>query len=421
MAYQNGILKWIDEENNLSVTERLFSLSLFLIAFVIPFGGIVVSYFIAISVTLFLICLFQKRKLQFTKSGFILLFASFYLLHLIGMTYTQNSKAGWTDLGLKISLLLFTALFAASASFIQINIEKILVFFTAGCTVAGICCLIIASLNYVQVPMREQFFYMRLSWFMHPAYFSMYLNFALVFLGWQRIKSDKTLNIKSAISYPLILFITLLIVLLASKIGNITMVILILTYAILLLTKRSKLKTNLLFLFVTIIFLTSLFLYLRNSTNRFFTIKHAIEAKDIDKGTTESTAIRKLVWQTSVTLLKENWLCGVGSGDVSDVLKSEYSRLGITGAYKESLNAHNQYLQTWLGLGIAGLIVLLLLIFLTMYYSIKERNHLLTFFLILVALNFLTESMLQRQAGVVFFSFFSSLLIFYKNRDLPES
>ena len=51
---------------------------------------------------------------------------------------------------------------------------------------------------------------------------------------------------------------------------------------------------------------------------------------------------------------------------------------------------------------------------LNIFYPIifyREKNNLLyTYFLIIIAFNFLSESMLETQAGVLFYAFFNSIM-----------
>ena len=84
---------------------------------------------------------------------------------------------------------------------------------------------------------------------------------------------------------------------------------------------------------------------------------------------TKNTELRKGDAYNSVNLrvekiksakevIAQNWLWGVGIGDVQDVLNEEYKKRGFELGYKVNLDTHNQYLETWIGLGIFGLFLL---------------------------------------------------------------
>ena len=83
---------------------------------------------------------------------------------------------------------------------------------------------------------------------------------------------------------------------------------------------------------------------------------------------------------------------------------------GMKTAYDEKLNTHNQYLQTTIALGMVGFIILVLSLLAPLVQAIKKRNQLYVLFLLLFIINILVESMLETQAGVIFFAFFNSLI-----------
>ena len=136
----------------------------------------------------------------------------------------------------------------------------------------------------------------------------------------------------------------------------------------------------------------------------------------IDKQTTESTSVRVLIWGVATEIIKNNFLFGVGTGDVKDVLLEKYKENGMTGAYNEKLNAHNQFLQTFVALGLPGIILLLSSFIFPFILAIRKRNYIYISFLTIVFVNFLTESMLETIAGVMFYAFFNSLLMVNVNR-----
>jgi O-antigen ligase len=79
---------------------------------------------------------------------------------------------------------------------------------------------------------------------------------------------------------------------------------------------------------------------------------------------------------------------------------------------EHKLNSHNQFLNTSVALGLTGLICLLLCLGLPVLLTLKNINLLLWGFCVLSGLNFLFESMLETQAGVMFFAFFSTILCY---------
>jgi O-antigen ligase len=97
-------------------------------------------------------------------------------------------------------------------------------------------------------------------------------------------------------------------------------------------------------------------------------------------------------------------------------MQERLSKYGFNQLVKEDLNPHNQYLQTGLEIGIFGLAILLLFICLTMISAYNRNDFLMMILISSFAFNMLFESMLQRQSGLVFLSFWVGLLLLKHNR-----
>jgi activator of 2-hydroxyglutaryl-CoA dehydratase len=68
-------------------------------------------------------------------------------------------------------------------------------------------------------------------------------------------------------------------------------------------------------------------------------------------------------------------------------------------------------LQSGIEIGIFGLIVLLFLLFKGITIAWKNRNYLLLFVVLNLAFNMLFESMLQRQSGIIFYTFWITFFV----------
>ena len=107
---------------------------------------------------------------------------------------------------------------------------------------------------------------------------------------------------------------------------------------------------------------------------------------------------------------------GVGTGNVDENLSrvligvNQIEMSTKTQNNEIRYNPHNQFLQTALELGILGLAVFLFILFTSIQWGIKSRNGLLVLVISCLSFNCLFESMLQRQTGIVFFTFWIVLL-----------
>ncbi len=146
----------------------------------------------------------------------------------------------------------------------------------------------------------------------------------------------------------------------------------------------------------------------------------SLNINQLDKTSSESTTVRFLIWEQSIEIIKQNILVGTTVGDTNDALYKTYQQNGLTGALEHSLNAHNQYLQTFIGLGIIGFLALCLLTFGQLIKSFLQKNFLLFIFSLLIIQNFLVESMLQAASGTLFFVFFYCIFNLITNKQLID-
>jgi O-antigen ligase len=117
------------------------------------------------------------------------------------------------------------------------------------------------------------------------------------------------------------------------------------------------------------------------------------------------------IWKSSIDVIKKNLILGVGAGDASHQLQKEYLHNGYTDAYYNNLNAHNQYLEVLVGTGLIGFLIFVSILFYLIKKMFTNKNLLFGMFIGNVLIFFLFESILNRLAGVTFFSLFAFLLL----------
>ena len=126
----------------------------------------------------------------------------------------------------------------------------------------------------------------------------------------------------------------------------------------------------------------------------------------------DGTVARVIVWQNALEVIKENPVFGVGTGDTKQALMNKYKEKNISTALENELNAHNTFLQTYMSIGVFGFLVLVLSLIIPAWFAFKQKKIVYLLFLVLVAFHFLVESMLAKQAGVVFYAFFNAVLFY---------
>lgn len=140
-----------------------------------------------------------------------------------------------------------------------------------------------------------------------------------------------------------------------------------------------------------------------------------------DDSTTQdftNVTLRLFLWKTAYESIKENkyYYFGCGNGDVRENQKlsiGRYEKNLSEGNRKAELwkyNIHNMYLHSLYMLGIPGLALFVMLIFLPLFFRLPSSYQLFNIiFTITAALFMFIEASLQTQAGIVFFTFFSML------------
>lgn len=126
--------------------------------------------------------------------------------------------------------------------------------------------------------------------------------------------------------------------------------------------------------------------------------------------------LRQRLWSTAIEAHKRNdfKLIGYGPNGSKPIIKSIYLKRGFKD--KSYLNSHNQYLTTLVDGGYVGLAMLVLIFIFSIIISIKNKSLENVLIVILIMASFLTESMLERQKGVVIFSLFLSISLIQQKK-----
>lgn len=141
-------------------------------------------------------------------------------------------------------------------------------------------------------------------------------------------------------------------------------------------------------------------------------------AEDIPKF--NGTSLRITFWDVGINKLieKDRFLIGLTPGDRRTVLNEEFFKNGLNPWY-ENYNIHNQFVQTLVELGLIGLVLYLLIHIGCIIIAIREDNFLLLTFIIGLIIFQMTESIIERNKGIVFVIFFLLLLKQF-NQSLSE-
>ncbi len=370
---------------------------------------------------------------QLTHNYPALIFIGLYVLNVAGMLYTTDVKPGAADLETKLAILVMPLVLGSVPPIGNIRVSHLCKVFVAVNTAAALFCVGGAIYHYFFHQTNKYFFYHDLSGLigMHAIYFSMYLSFCLFTLtdylvnNWYR--SERWLK------WTIMMLMGVLfgvVILLSSKTILLSLLLFLSGFCIFyFLSNRKHWVSALLIIAANAIVIFAL-LVVPYTRERF---RHAFETdfQFMREGNYDiyytGLSLRVVIWKLSVEIVRENnvWLAGVGTGDSQAFLDDKYRQYHLYTGNKAlndngylGYNGHNQYIQFLLCLGIVGLLYFILYLGIPAWTALRRRDYLFLAFVLFFAICCLTESILCRQKGVVFYALFSALFMFH--RFLPS-
>jgi O-antigen ligase len=239
-----------------------------------------------------------------------------------------------------------------------------------------------------------EFLSSRFSIFMHRSYFACYLVIGIILLV------DNLKSVFSLSNLVLIFFFSIGVLQTGSKAGVVCL-FLVFVFQFYSLLKLKHKKFNWILTFSIFLF-SSILLTNNPIKSRFESMFDAVgNMQTKNNNSVESNTARIIMWNTSLDVWKENFLFGTGTGDYDDELTAKNLEYKNQGVAKERLNSHNQFLNSAVQLGLVGFFVLLMIFVSSYFFSDKKLWQLLI--LIVFLINFLVESFLETQAGIILF------------------
>jgi hypothetical protein len=116
-------------------------------------------------------------------------------------------------------------------------------------------------------------------------------------------------------------------------------------------------------------------------------------------------------WRTGKDIIKQNFIFGVGVGDVQDAYNTQYDINNSRLNPENRLHSHQQFMTIWISGGIIALALLLLQIILSLKIAFERKSILLYLFVVIITFSYFFEDTLETQVGVTLTSFFLSFLL----------
>lgn len=374
----------------------------------------------ALSAVTLLACDWSTLKENLKQKKRILLAGSVAVLNLLGMAYTSNVHDGFSLVERSaITLIIPVIILLVTPTKKQVNI--ILYFFVTVCLLVCFYCVLYSFyriyqagsfINAEKISDRPYYFFinneltskaMRIS----PIYLGLYINFCIAFL------LVKVFMQKESWKGNFILLIVFHFF--QALIFSLSAVLALFALWMIVLFKLASDKTvvqrmSILFTFFVVIGICFLGIYsIKPLHDRIF-VKPEYHFENAHVSYWSGVTLRLGVWECAAEAVAEAPIIGHGTGDADDVMVAKYKERRFLLAEYMQLNAHNQYMQSYLMHGIIGIAVIFSVLLFPFYFAVKEGNWLLIMFLVILFLGFLTEVLFDVQKGLVFFSVFFPIL-----------
>ncbi len=394
-------------------------LIIFLVALFMPFGFIMGP----LAVLLFVCWLLSgdwKTKWENIKSAnFLWIWLGFFFWNLLSYAWTENKSSGLFHIQVQLPLFGIPIVLASMRLDVKTT-RRLFAVFIFGLFASGVF-MLSRSTWYLLTENRNTFYYQDFcARVVHPAYLSMYFCAGIMLLFHGILLQSFPARPWKVVAIALCLFFAVIIFLLSSKLGLISMVLLFGGYIVYAIIRFKRYVVGIAALLVVI---AGFFIALKAFPKVGVRIQtmagiFSPSAAPIDPSEAESSRVRILIWEAAATVVERHPATGVGLGDSQDSLIGEYQSRGMTGAMEKNLNAHSQFFQSAVQSGLPGLILLLLLFVAPIVYGLRRQYGFMVLTACLIVFNFMTESMLEAQAGVIFMSFFYCLILFSIDRTV---
>jgi len=336
-----------------------------------------------------------------------------FLLIFLSVTFGYfNSTYAANAIGLierSIPIILLPLLLLSQPELFQFHKKTIFNALAAGCVIAALICwgsLLIQAIS-------EQSFSNIFSWRstrqkatsildIHPSYISIFLFTAIGFIAKTHINRANNKNRKTGPYVVLVILITFLFQLLSR-----TALIYFMFASILFLVLQRKFKLLLGYVLLIATLALTIFYGLEDKSQYF----ERVLLKETGIAGEENLDKRFVRWKVLLDLFAERPLLGHGTGDVEIMRAIKFKEMDDLTAYKHKYNAHNQYLETLVSQGAVGLFFLLFALGYLIYICLRTKSYFFLFALLGFMFCAMTESLLQRSWGIVYFSLISGMLL----------
>ncbi|MEI6310996.1 MAG: O-antigen ligase family protein [Bacteroidota bacterium] len=391
--------------------KHIYTILLCIIIALLPWGRSINGFGIVLLSLVWLLSMDWKAKWYNIKEykWVILPLLLYFVSLLVGLIYTPNVEAGLDEIVKKLSFLLIPIIIVSIFDKIEGHTDLFKKVLIGSLLLNFVIALIYAYVNY-QKGNTLAFFYIHLLGFtkMHPSYLSLYLILAICFLYELAQKESKYYFIL----IPIFIVFTLLLV------ARTEIFILFIVLLIISLHHFNKTKNlSILILSVSVLISCSL-IAIKNIPELNTRFSVLVKGEENNHTFTGVKNERSKIWAISYDQIKKTPFWGIGTGSSASFFNKRFIELNYKLFLDKKINnAHNQFIQQLLIVGIPGLIILLFLYSFIFFKSLQYKYLYLFIFSITLIIASLTECIFETQSGIVFISIFYTLISLFAIKE----
>ncbi len=409
----------IAENNKIALAYHLSLLSIAFLIAILPKMVVLGFLLMFLSIVYGLI----RKQFIFQFDSVLGAFALLYVIYLIGAFFTHNSSAAGKYLEYKLSFILMPFLFSFRPKFV-LKLSFPIIGLSLGILAVSIWGFTKAIAVYSVTNYALAAFTASNICIDHPTYFAAFTMVSMAGIWYlHKIKSP---GFVEKWIYLYILF-AIVMLFLSYAMAAILFFLLVVSFLIF---RWIYFKINkwiaislLVFLpFMLFFTVTNIPAFKDEINNSMVAFKSYIANPSVfiqgEEGIASGDKVRLIMWTVSA---KAWWKhpFGVGTGNVDEYLSLELKAAGQKELSQKDqnneirYNPHNQFLQTGLEVGAFGFFTFLFILIFSIRNGLKTPSWLLILVVSCLIFNCLFESILQRQTGIVFFTFWICLLVIH--------
>ncbi len=367
-------------------------------------------------------CQFAEKWKEVKQDKFFWLSIAFYSWYIIQLALTNHPEIGRFELEQKAALLCLPLIILSRKKIVNALRPLFFNAFVISITGALLVCMSLSTFEYLQAGDVKVFIYHALAnqIGMSAIYLSMLCIAAALYI---QVNIQKQFALHKNLYGLVLIVLSVGVVLLASKTQIIVYALLSLGVLVYRLRKR---KMLLLFSMGSIMAVIFILLMTDNPVRKRYSDIQVLSSPTIYQKEFspdmyfDGVAIRVVLARFGFEILEEKqaYLLGVSPGDnrplLNDKIKAHHLYTGNGGSNDHgylNYNYHNQYMEVLMACGIVGLLLLMALLGYLGYMGLVHRQSAILLFILLYAACFITESVLEREVGIVSFSLFFSVLL----------